>query len=159
MKQQSTSPNDTKAQTERLARTVYSRRRYNPIFLAVTGVGFIAICLLTQIGILGNPAPRLLYIGIITLMFAIAEIPALAFAQQKDGISATLLGAVMASAFAILLTLLWQGIWPVAILIAAVTPLVAIRSGMPSRYAGILLLVLAASLIGIFVVNATSLVE
>ena len=144
---------------ERLASRFYSIRRYNPIFLAVTGVGFIAIFLLTQFGFLGDPTPQLLYIGSITLLFAIAEIPVLALAQRKNGVLATLLGSAFAGIFAILLTLFWQGIIPVAILIACVTPLIAWRSGAPGRFSLMLLLVLAISLGGILAVNANSAME
>ena len=150
----STLQSDTSALDERLASKFYSSRRYNPIFLAVTGMGFIAIFLLTQLDILGDPAPQLLYIGSITLLFAVAEIPSLAIAQRKSGMAATLLGTIVAGIFAILLTLLWQGIFPVALLIALATPVVALRSGMPRRPAMTLLLVLAVIVTGIFFVNA-----
>ena len=159
MNSPSTLQSDTIALEERLASKFYSSRRYNPIFLAVTGVGFIAIFLLTQFGILGDPAPQLLYIGSITLLFAIAEIPVLALAQRKNGVLATLLGSAFAGMFAILLTLFWLGIIPVAILIASVTPFIAWRSGVPARFSLTLLLVLAISLVGIFAVNANSPVE
>ena len=159
MNQPSTLQSDPIALEERLASKFYSSRRYNPIFLAVTGVGFIAIFLLTQFGMLGDPAPQLLYIGSITLLFAIAEIPILAFAQRKKGMVATLLGSAIAGFFAILLSLFWQGIVLVAISIACVTPLIALRSGVTRRYAVTLLVVLAISLGGIFAVNANSPVE
>src|SRR6186997_483655 len=110
MNSPSTQQSDPVALEERLASKFYLSRRYNPIFLAVTGVGFIAIFLLTQFGILGDPAPQLLYIGSITLLFAIAEIPVLGLAQRKKGLVATLLGSAFAGIFAILLTLFWQGI-------------------------------------------------
>jgi GAF domain-containing protein/HAMP domain-containing protein len=154
MDQQSTLQMDTKALDERLAGKFYSSRRYNPIFLAVTGLGFIAVFLLTQFGVLGDPAPQLLYIGSITLLFAVAEIPILVLARRKNGVVATLVGSAIAGVFAILLTVFWQGIFPVAILIACITPLIALRSGLPGRFSATLLLVLAISLGGIFAVNA-----
>ncbi|HEU4745457.1 MAG TPA: hypothetical protein VFS61_09480, partial [Anaerolineales bacterium] len=159
MDQSNRLPSDTSILEERLASKFYSSRRYNPIFLAVTGVGFIAIFLLTQFGILGDPAPQLLYIGSLILMFAIAEIPVLAVAQRNKGLAATLLGTAIAGIFAVLLTLFWQGIVPVAILIACVTPFLALRSGVPRRYSVTLLVVLAISLGGILAVNANSPVE
>jgi GAF domain-containing protein/HAMP domain-containing protein len=154
MNQSSTLQGDPIALEERLANKFYSSRRYNPIFLTVTGMGFIAVFLLTQFGILGDPAPQLLYIGSLTLMFAIAEIPVLAVAQRKKGMAATLLGTAIAGTFAILLTLLWQGIWPVTLLIALTTPVVALRSGMLRRQALGLLFVLAVIVGGIFFINA-----
>lgn len=159
MDQSSRLQSDISIVEERLASKFYSSRRYNPIFLAVTGVGFIAIFLLTQFGILGDPAPQLLYIGSLILMFAIAEIPVLAVARRNKGMAATLLGTAIAGIFAILLTLFWQGIVPVAILIACVTPFIALRSGPPGRFSLTLLLVLAISLGGILAVNANSPVE
>jgi len=159
MNQSNTLQTDTSAANERLASKYYASRRYNPIFLAVTGIGFIAIFLLTQFSILGNPAPQLLYIGSITLLFAIAEIPVLAFAQRNHGIIATFLGSAIAGAFAILLTMLWQGIFPVTILIALATPLLALRTGMPRRYVFALLLLTAVIVAGILAVDANSSVE
>jgi GAF domain-containing protein/HAMP domain-containing protein len=154
MNQPSTLQTDTNTLDERLASKFYSSRRYNPIFLAVTGVGFIAIFLLTQFGILGDSAPQLLYIGSITLLFATAEIPILALAQRKNGKAATLLGTAIAGIFAILLTLFWQGILLVAIAIALVTPLIVLRSGVSRRFVLILLLLTAVIIGGILAVNA-----
>lgn len=153
MNRPSTLQSDTTAVEERLASKFYSSRRYNPIFLAVTGMGFIAIFLLTQFGILGDPAPQLLYIGSITLLFATAEIPTLVLAQRNKGTAATILGTAIAGIFAILLTLFWQGILLVAILIALATPIIALRSGMPRRSALVLLLVIAVILGGILSFN------
>ncbi len=149
-------PRHTDAVNERLANAFYAGRRYNPIFLAVTGLGFIAIFLLTQFGILGDPAPQLLYIGSVTLLFAIAEIPVLALAQQNKGIAANLYGSAVAGIFAISLTFLWQGIVPAAILIALTTPFAALRNGLPRRYILILVLMLVVVTGGIFAVNATT---
>ena len=159
MNQSSTPQSDTNAFNERLANKFYSSRRYNPIFLAVTGIGFIAIYLLTQLDILGDPAPQLLYIGSITLLFAIAEIPVLALARQKNGIVATFLGSGIAGVFAILLAMFWEGILPVAILISLPTPFIALRSGMPRKYAFNLVLLLAIIIGAIVSVSSISSVE
>jgi GAF domain-containing protein/HAMP domain-containing protein len=154
MNQPSTLQSDNTAINERLASKFYSSRRYNPIFLAVTGAGFIAIFLLTQFRILGDPAPQLLYVGSITLLFAIAEIPILSLAQRQSGIAATILGSAIAGIFAILLTWFWQGIVPVALLISLTTPVIAFRSGMPRRYAFSLFMLVAVIVASIFSVNA-----
>jgi GAF domain-containing protein/HAMP domain-containing protein len=153
MNQQSRAQSDTSALNKRLANRFYSSRRYNPIFLAVTGVGFIAIFLLAQFGILGDPAPQLLYIGSITLLFAIAEIPVLALAQRTNGTAATLVGTAIAGIFAILLTFFWQGIVLVTLLIALATPLIAFRSGMSRRATILLILMVVVIIAGIFSVN------
>ncbi|MGZ9166763.1 MAG: HAMP domain-containing protein, partial [Anaerolineales bacterium] len=154
MNRPSSLPADTDVINERLANTFYSSRRYNPIFLGVTGMGFIAIFLLTQFGILGDPAPQLLYIGSITLLFAITEIPALVLAQQNRGIAAILFSSAISGIFAILLTAFWRGIIPVTALIAVVTPFIALRSGLPRRFILALFLLLAAIAGGIFLVDA-----
>jgi GAF domain-containing protein/HAMP domain-containing protein len=159
MNESSTLPDDTTALSERLANKFYSSRRYNPLFLAVTGIGFIAIFLLTRIKILGDPAPQLFYIGGITLLFAIAEIPTLALARRKNGIAATFLGSAIAGVFAILLTMFWQGIPLVTVAIALPTPLIALRAGMPRRYVLRLLLLLAAIIGMILFVNANAPME
>jgi GAF domain-containing protein/HAMP domain-containing protein len=159
MNRQNPLPRDTDILNERLASSFLASRRYNPIFLGVTGMGFIAIFLLTQFGILGNPAPQLLHIGSITLLFAVAEIPMLGLAQQNKGIPATLFGSAIAGLFAVLLTSLWQGIVPVTILIGATTPLLALRKRPRPEYALILLGLLGLILEGIFYVNANPPVE
>lgn len=141
---------------ERLASRFYASRRYNPIFLAVTGIGFIAIFLMTQFGILGDPAPQLLYVGSLTLLFAIAEIPVLALARQQQGLAATFAGSMIAGVFAILLTLLWEGIVPISTLIALATPFIALRSGMHRRALVGLLAVIGLIVLIIIAVNANS---
>jgi GAF domain-containing protein/HAMP domain-containing protein len=159
MNQPSSLPIDTDAVNERLANAFYSGRRYNPIFLAVTGLGFIAIFLLTRFGILGDLAIPLLYIGSITLLFAIAELPVLALAQQNRGIAAIFLSSAVSGIFAILLTAFWQGIMPVTALIAVLTPIIALRNGLPRRYILTLFLLLAGIAGGIFLVNANPPIE
>ena len=140
MKQSSKSQIDINAANERLAKTFYSNGRYNPVLLAVAGLGFAAIFLLTQFGILGEPAPQILYIGVITLLFAMAEILVLAVARQNKGIAANFYGSIITGLFAILLTLFWHGIALVAILIALVTPVMALANGLPQKYISRLLL-------------------
>ena len=107
MDQTSIQQSDMDNVNERLAKTFYSGGRYNPALLALAGIGFIAIFALTYIGILGEPAPQLLYIGGITLLLALAEIPALALAQQNKGIAANLYGSGIVGIFVILLTFFW----------------------------------------------------
>jgi GAF domain-containing protein/HAMP domain-containing protein len=159
MNQPNALQSDTEAFNERLARRYYSGRRYNPIFLGVAGLGFLAIFLLTQFGILGNAAPQLLYIGSLTLLFAIAEVPAITLAQQNKGMSASLLGAAVAGIFAILLTMFWQGIMTVAILIAAVTLLIVLRSRATRSFVLIHVIVFATIVGGILFVDALSPVD
>jgi hypothetical protein len=83
----------------------------------------------------------------------------LAFAQRNNGIAVTFLGSAIAGLFAILLTLLWEGIVPVTLLIALASPFVALRSGMPRRYVFRLLLLATVIVGGILAVNAYSPVE
>lgn len=154
MNQPIASTGDTRALEQRLARRFYASRRYNPVFFAATGLGLIAIFLLTQFGILGEPVLPLLYMGSITLLFAISEIPLLALAQRNRGLAVTFLGSAIAGIFAVLLTLFWQGIVLITILIPLVTPIIALRSGMPRRYVLLLLLLLVLILGMIIAVNA-----
>jgi Signal transduction histidine kinase, nitrate/nitrite-specific len=156
MKQPSKSQFDINAANERLAKTFYSNGRYNPVLLAVAGLGFIAIFLLTQFGVLGEPAPQLLYIGVITLLFAIAEIPVLALARQNKGVSANFYGTVITGIFAISLTLFWHGIALVAIFIALITPAIALTNGLPQKYISRLLLLLIVMVNAILYANLKS---
>src|SRR5512147_1141061 len=105
MKQTSTQQSDIDVVNERLGQAFYASRRYNPVLLAVAGIGLIAIFLLTQQGILGESAPQLGYLGVLTLLYAISEIPMLTLAQQKKGLAANLYGTIIGGLFAILVTL------------------------------------------------------
>jgi putative methionine-R-sulfoxide reductase with GAF domain/HAMP domain-containing protein len=156
MKQPSKSQNDITAVNERLAKTFYSNGRYNPVLLAVAGLGFAAIFLLTQFGILGEPAPQLLYIGVITLLYAVAEIPVLALARHNKGIAANFYGSIITGMFAILLTLFWHGIALVAILIALITPVMALTNGLPRKYISRLFLLLIVIVNAILYANLKS---
>lgn len=159
MNQNSKWPPSISIVDERLAKTFYSNRRYNPILFTIAGIGLVAIFLLTQFGILGEPAPQLLYIGGLTLLFALADIPLLALAKQNKGISATLFSSVTVGLFAVLLTLFWEGILWIAILVSLTTPVTALRNGLPRKYIPVLLLTLATTLIGIVYIDGHSPME
>jgi len=141
--------NDINIQNERLARVFYANGRYIPHFLAVTGIGFFAIYMLNRSGILGQPSPQLIHIGVITFLLALTQIPLLALARLNRGIAANVWGSVAIGIFAVLLTYFWQGIFLLAIVVALITPITALRSGVPRRYLPIFLLVVVASVAGI----------
>jgi GAF domain-containing protein/HAMP domain-containing protein len=148
------SHSDISASNERLARIFYANARYNPLFLAVTGVGFGAIYLLTRLGVFGQESPQLIYVGVLTLALAAVQIPLLSLSRLNRGIAANLLGSVALGVFSTFLTFLWQGIVPVAIVIALITPLTALWAGFPRRYTPALLLIIAISITGILAVNS-----
>ena len=141
---------------ERLGKAYYSNGRYMPILLAGVGIGFIVIFLLAQFGVLGDPAPQLLYIGTITLAFAVAHVPLLTFAQRNQGIPATLYNLVAVGIFGILLTLFWEGVAFIAILIVLITLFMAFRNGLPRKYIPTLSLIFLAYIATIFFVNQKS---
>ena len=141
---------------ERLAQKFYSNRRYSPILFAAAGIGFIAISLLARVGVLGESAPQLLYVGGITLLLAIAEFLGLTLARQNKGILAGLYGAAVMALFGILLTFFWQGVGGIAILIAAIPPIMAIRHGLPRKYIPGLLLILGFAILVIVYIDRNS---
>ena len=141
---------------ERLAQKFYSSSRYNPILFAAAGIGFIAISLLARAGILGEPAPQLMYVGGITLLLALAELFGLTLAQQNRGILAGLYSAAVLGLFGILLTFFWQRIGLIVILIAAIQLVMTIRHGLPRKYIPRLLLILASALLAILYVDRNS---
>lgn len=159
MNDQSKLNTDLDSVNERLAAKFYSNRRYNPVLFGAAGIGFIAIFLLSQFGILGEPAPQLLYVGGITLLLAVAEIFGLSLAQQNKGIAAGLYGSAVLGLFGILLTLFWQGIALIAILISSIPLIAAVRQGLPRKYIPRLILILVVSITGIFFINRNSPVE
>ena len=147
---------DLYAQNERLARAFYTNGRYNPHFLTITGIGFFAIYVLTLLGIFGQPAPQLIFVGLATSLLAVAQWPLLSLARRNRGVAANVLASIAVGIFTILLTYLWQGITPISLLVTIITPVMALRSGFPRRYIPVLLLIVAVSIAGILYVEANT---
>src|SRR5689334_22307728 len=141
------------AENERLARAFYSNGRYNPYFLFLTAVGLSVIYGLTFLGVFGQPAPQLILIAALTLVLAILQFPLLALARRNRGIAVTLWGTFVAGIFAILLTCLWQGVLPISILLVIVTPISALRNGLPRRYILAIALLVALTIAAIIYVE------
>ncbi len=149
MSHSSKSQHDLDAQNVRLAQAFYSNGRYNPHFLAVTGIGFFAIHILTRLEIFGRSAPQLISIGVLTSLLAALQFPLLSLARRNKGIAAYLLSTLAISVFTILLTFFWQGIVPASILIALITPISALRAGLSRRFLPLLCVIVLASILGI----------
>ncbi len=137
-----------------LAEAFYSNGRYNPISLTVAGIGFLAIYLLTQSGIFGEPVPQLIYIGGITLLLAVSQLPTLELARRGQGIAAIFIAALCVGIFSITLMLFWQGMVFIAILFSLVTPVTAMRRGLPSTHRNWLVALAFAITVGIFYANS-----
>ena len=150
------SQNDLYSQNERLARVFSVYARYTPHFLGVTAIGFFAIYILTRLEIFGQPAPQLIYIGVLTSILAAIQYPLLTLARKNRGIAANLLSAGVIGIFAILLTYFWQGIAPATIVIALITPVSALRSGFPRRYIPLLVSIGVVSIFGIIYIENNS---
>ena len=140
---------DAAIQNERLARAFFVNGRFIPHFLAVTGIGLISIYILARFEIFGQPSPPLIYIGASTLILALIHIPLLELARRNKGIAATLWSTLANGIFAIVLTLFWQGIYPVSILIVLLAPLLAVRTGLSRRNLIFLLGIALLSIAGI----------
>jgi GAF domain-containing protein/HAMP domain-containing protein len=145
----------TDERNEHLARTLYTRGRYFPLLLAVSGLGFAAIYLLTRLGILGEPTPQLLYVSVATFSLALAEMGVLKLAKKGKGIAASVAESALAGIFAVLLTLFWQGMAPLAFLIAIMPPLAAIRNDLPRKHLSIVIALSLTALLGILWLNAS----
>jgi len=143
------SHSDLNIHNERLARSFYAYGRYNPVFLTVIGIGFFAIYFLTLLGVFGQAAPQLIFIGLFTILLAILEFTLLSVARSNRGIAANILGTIFVGGFAILVTYFWQGIAPAAILLSLITPLTALLARFPRRYVPVLILIIAFSILGI----------
>jgi len=131
---------------EKLAQAFYSNGRYNAVFLGITSVGFVVIYLLTNLKIFGEASPQLLYISGALSLLALSQIPLLSLARRQMGIATNFLATVFVAIFALLLTVFWEGIVPVAIFVVLITPLLAIFAGLPRKYyLPFLLIVLVAS--------------
>lgn len=144
------------AQNEHLARAFYTNARYNPHFLSVTGIGFFAIFILSQLGIFGQPAPQLIFVGLITFLLAAAQFPFLALARKNRGIAAYIFSSIAVGIFAILLTNFWQGLVPLSIIVVLITPITAVLSSFPRRYILWLVLIVLISIAGILYTETNS---
>lgn len=144
------------AQNEHLARAFYTNARYNPHFLSVTGIGFFAIFILSQLGIFGQPAPQLIFVGLITFLLAAAQFPFLALARKNRGIAAYIFSSIAVGIFGILLTNFWQGLVPLSIIVVLITPITAVLSSFPRRYILWLVLIVLISIAGILYTETNS---
>jgi GAF domain-containing protein/HAMP domain-containing protein len=147
---------DSYSRIERLSRAFYTNARYNPHFLGVTGIGFFAIYILSRLDIFGQPAPQLIYIGLITSLLAAIQFPLLGLARKNRGVAAFFLSSTSVGIYTILLTFFWQGIVPLSILIACITPLMALREGLPRRNIALMAGIVVGSILGVFYVESNS---
>lgn len=147
------SENDITIQNERLARAYSANGRFIPHFLGVTGIGFLAIYGLARSGIFGQPSLSLVYLGAITILLALTQIPLLAMARRNKGVAAVLWGSIATGIFAILLTYFWQGIFPISIAVALIAPVSAMQVGISRRHFFILALITLLSIAGILYVE------
>lgn len=150
------SQSELHTQNERLARSFYTNGRYYPHFFGIAGLGFFVIYILTRFGIFGEPAPQLLYIGALTFILALCQIALLSLARRNRGIAANLLGMAAIGIFTVLLTYLWQGVLPISLLILLITPVTALRYGLPRRDLAVLLLIAGAAMIATIYVDGRS---
>ncbi len=148
--------NNLNTQNEQLAKTFIANVRYGPLFLFVTGAGFIAVYLLTILGVFGQQAPQLLFIGLFTLLFGVFQFACLSLARQNRGIAALLLSSISAGLYAISLTILWEGILPVAILLTLIVPLTTLWAGMPRRYIPVVFLISVVLVAAIYFIGRES---
>ena len=119
---------------EQLAETYNNSGRYNPIFLLIAGLGVLTIYWFTQNGILGDPAPRLIVVGLAVIFLAVTQWFVLKFlAQRGKGISAYLASAALIATFAICLAFVWQDFLYLSILLILALPVAEINAGMPRR--------------------------
>lgn len=143
-------------QNERLARAFLASGRFIPHFLGVTGIGFLAIYILTRSGIFGQPSISLVYIGGITILLALVQISLLSLARRNRGIAASVWGAFATAAYAILLTFFWQGVYPLSIAIALIPPISTVRAGISRRYYPVLALLTILSIAAVLFTESQS---
>ena len=143
-------------QNERLARAFLASGRFIPHFLGVTGIGFLAIYILTRSGIFGQPSISLIYIGVITILLALVQIFLLSMARRNRGIAASVWGAFATAIYAILLTFFWQGVYPLSIAIALIPPISTVRAGISRRYYPVLALLTILSIAAVLFMESRS---
>lgn len=151
--------NEVKLANEKLARAFYVNGWYNSLFLGISGLGFLVIYTLTRFNLLGTPAPQVAYIGVAVLLTAALQLPALALARRGLGIAANFVRVFSIIILGILLTLFWQGIIYVAILIILVPVFAAIAAGLPRRYWNWIFALTLAGIFGCLYANVNSPIE
>lgn len=144
---------DLNAQNEVLAKAFLANARHNPPFLIVTGIGFLAIYLLTFLGIFGQAAPQLIYVGLLTILLAIVQYLLLALARRHRGIAVNILGAIAFGIYGIALTYLWEDVVFFIIPMILFPPISALLRGFPRQYAAALSLILVLTIAAMFVVD------
>jgi uncharacterized RDD family membrane protein YckC/HAMP domain-containing protein len=143
-------------QNERLARAFIANGRFIPHFLGVTGIGFLAIYILTRMGIFGEPSDSLIFIGGSTILLALVQVTLLALARRNKGVAASLWGTLSTAVFTILLTFFWQGVFPLTIAVALIPPISTVRAGISRRYYPVLALTTVLSIVGILFTESRS---
>jgi len=145
--------NDGAAMNERLADLLTKGGRHTPRFLFVSGIGIVAISILTWFGILDGPALLLFSLGaVLVLLASVQGLVVRPLAQQKKGILAYVLSSIFVLIASVVFVFLWQGIAPLAFLISVAIPLNAIRTAAARKY--IPWFVILAVLIGAGVIAA-----
>jgi GAF domain-containing protein/HAMP domain-containing protein len=136
---------DTNTVNERLADTFYKSGRYTPVFLLIAGIGILVIYALNAFGILGEPAPKLLTIGLLIVGLAFAQwMIFILLARRNKGIAAYFWATLSVAVFAISLTYSWQNVVYFSIALILIVPINGWLSGMPRKnMPWLILLVLA----------------
>jgi GAF domain-containing protein/HAMP domain-containing protein len=138
------------------SQTFYAYNRYTPLFLGIAGAGFAILYILTLFNILGNPSIQLLYVGGALILSAIVSIPFARFSRDNRGIFSSFLSSLNFSVLAILITLVWEGVTPLSIVILLIIPATALLAGLPRQYYIQTSLVFIAGIVSVLFTNATA---
>ena len=146
---------ETNTANEHLGEVLYRSGRYTPAFLFIAGVGVLSIYLLNLSGILGDPAPSLLTIGLLILGLAIVQwLITVLLARRKKGIVAYFISTASAAFFTISIAYVWQNFIFLAIPIIIIIPVAGWVAGIPRRNVPwLILLVLACISAAIYIEN------
>ncbi len=129
-------PNSFNEQTkdDQSSEFLFAIVRYIPLLSGLLVAGFVAIYVMARTGILGGASWQLLAVTGVVLFVGLSHLPIADFARGRRWLLAFVLYAAVMAVTSVLFVLFWQGILPVALVIAWIPPLTALAMGLRRRY-------------------------
>jgi GAF domain-containing protein/HAMP domain-containing protein len=138
---------------QRSGTALWATVRYIPLLTGLLALGLLAAYALSRTGLLGDPAPQLLTLALITAMLALAHFPVVALIRAGRATVAYGLFALIMGAWAASLVLLWEAAAPVAVLIAWIASLAGMAAGIRRKHLAFAALFSAAATAAVLWIN------
>ena len=133
--------------------------RYLQLLSGLLAIALLAIFALSRTGLFGTPAWQVPAGAGAAAVVGLAQFPVLSLTHRGRGYWAFSLFTLVLVAWSLFLAMVWENVWPAAILIAWVPPLAALAAGVHGRHAGTAAAVSAVFTGAILWINSHSPVE